>query len=164
MPVRRLVLLGLFIALSLVGANIKLMGSIALDAFPAFLATLLLGAGPGMMVAFIGHLMSAFLAGFPLTLPLHLMIATMMMVTMGVYGSIRKRRQPSLGYLLWTDGLALVFNSGVAVLPLIPFLGWPTIAALLPALSLASLVNILLSELVFQWLPASMRYGEGAKL
>lgn len=50
-----------------IGANIKLMGSVAFDAAPAFIGTLLLGPMYGAVLGIFGHLTSALLAGFPLT-------------------------------------------------------------------------------------------------
>jgi hypothetical protein len=71
----RIVLLALFIALCAVGANIKIMGSIAFDSLPAFLAAMLIGGKEGAIAGAAGHLFSALLAGFPLTLPMHLAVA-----------------------------------------------------------------------------------------
>ena len=47
MVVRRLVMAGVLMSLCVVGAQIKVLGSIAFDSFPAFLGGLLLGPNIG---------------------------------------------------------------------------------------------------------------------
>lgn len=75
---RELTRLALLIALSAVGAFIKIpgpTGTTALDALPGYLAAFLFSPGAGALVAALGHLASAATAGFPLTVPIHLVIA-----------------------------------------------------------------------------------------
>ena len=92
---RILVLMGLFIALSVVGAYIKIpnpiTSSIALDALPAYLASLLLGGKYGAIIGAVGHLVSATIGGFPLSLPIHLVVAIQMTVIMPIFGWISKK-------------------------------------------------------------------------
>ena len=66
---KKLVLTALFIGLSVVGANIKVMGSIAFDALPAFLAALMLGPLWRAAVGAPGPLLPAPQPGLPLTFP-----------------------------------------------------------------------------------------------
>jgi len=148
------VLVSLFIALSFLGGYIKFFGSIALDSFPAFLGTLLLGPTYGMIIALIGHLFSAFLSGFPLTLPIHLIVGVMMMLTMFVYGNIRQKYSDNMISVVASVLIALVFNTVIASLPLIPLLGFNVILAMMIPLVAASLVNILVAEMVYRVLPA----------
>ncbi|WP_369473051.1 hypothetical protein [Secundilactobacillus kimchicus] len=42
---KRLVLAAMFLALCVIGANLKMMGSIAFDSMPAFLGAILMGRG-----------------------------------------------------------------------------------------------------------------------
>lgn len=89
----------MLIAMCVIGANIKLMGSVAFDAAPAFIGTLLLGPMYGAVLGIFGHLTSALLAGFPLTLPIHLIVAGMMGVTMIAYGFTRQKLAEKINYL-----------------------------------------------------------------
>lgn len=148
-------LVSLFIALSFLGGYIKFFGSIALDSFPAFLGTLLLGPTYGMIIALIGHLFSAFLSGFPLTLPIHLIVGVMMMLTMFVYGNVRQKYSDNMISVVASVLIALVFNTVIASLPLIPLLGFNVILAMMIPLVVSSLVNILVAEMVYRVLPAN---------
>src|SRR5699024_11807817 len=59
MDIKKISLLALFIALSVIGSFIKIpavVGSIALDAFPALLAVVLIGTTAGAVVAGMGHI------------------------------------------------------------------------------------------------------------
>lgn len=147
-------LVSLFIALSFLGGYTKFFGSIALDSFPAFLGTLLLGPTYGMIIALIGHLFSAFLSGFPLTLPIHLIVGVMMMLTMFVYGNVRQKYSDKMISVVASVLIALVFNTVISSLPLIPLLGFNVILAMMIPLVAASLVNILVAEMVYRVLPA----------
>jgi len=136
-----IVLLAIFIALSAVGANIKIMGSIAFDSLPAFLAAMLIGGPEGAIVGAVGHLLSAMLAGFPLTLPMHLVIAAEMGAICYLTGWLtRNRRCP-----IWIASvLAFVLNAFVSPLIVIiwPGLGWAVCLTMLAPLTLASVANV----------------------
>lgn len=153
MKTQKLVLVSLFIALSFLAGYIKFFGSIALDSFPAFLGTLLLGPTYGMIIALLGHLFSAFLSGFPLTLPVHLIVGVMMMLTMFVYGSFRQKYSDNMISVVTSDLIALVFNTVISSLPLIPILGFNLILAMMIPLVAASIVNILVAETMYRVLP-----------
>jgi uncharacterized membrane protein len=92
---KSVVIMGLFIAMSVVGGYIKLpnpvTSSIALDSFPAFAASLLLGGGPGAVIGFFGHMVSAAIGGFPMTLPIHLLIGAQMAIIMFCFKQIRDK-------------------------------------------------------------------------
>ena len=67
--VRRMVLMAMFIALSVVGAMLKIpspTGTVAFDSAPGFLGAALLGWREGFIIALLGHLVSGYSAGFPL--------------------------------------------------------------------------------------------------
>src|SRR5690625_5771740 len=85
---KKMSLLALFIALSVIGASIKIpavIGSVALDVFPALFASVLIGKRTGAVVAGLGHILSALLGGMPLG-PLHAVVAAGMADIVWVFG------------------------------------------------------------------------------
>lgn len=130
----------LFIALSAIGAAIKIpaiIGSIALDAFPALLAAALLGSGVGAIVGGLGHLLSALIGGMPLG-PFHFMIAVEMAILVWLFGKLYlsdKRMTASLFFLIG--------NVLIAPLPFLFFMGKEFYLAIVPSLFIGSAVNIL---------------------
>jgi uncharacterized membrane protein len=82
---RRLIYAAILIALSFVGAQIKVMGSIALDSLPAFFAALLLGPASGAIVGAAGHLLTAITSSFPMTVPIHILLMLTMAFICGLY-------------------------------------------------------------------------------
>lgn len=68
-------LIALFIALSIALSYVKIMGSIALDQIPSFLLFVIFKDKKACFVSSFAHLTSAFLAGFPFTIPVHILIA-----------------------------------------------------------------------------------------
>lgn len=145
---KRTVMLSMFIALCFVGAMIKLpspTGTVALDALPAFLAASLLGPVPGAVTGLLGHLMTAASAGFPLTLPIHLLIGVQMAVIVSIYGFLFKNVNRVLAVII-----AILLNGvgAPAVLMLLPGFGAAFFAAMVLPLSVGSLINILLAYMV----------------
>lgn len=100
---KRLVYTALLIALAFIGAQVKIMGSIALDALPAFFAALLLGPVVGAVVGAIGHLLTAMTSGFPMSIPIHFVIMFTMAFICYLYGYFNKR-------------INLIVNSIIAIL------------------------------------------------
>jgi len=147
---KTLVMTALFIAMSVIGAYIKIpnpvTSSIALDALPAYLSALVLGGIPGAAVGALGHLISAAAGGFPMSLPIHLLIATEMAIIMVIFSIIAKKIN-----LIAALVAGIILNGVVspAVLILIPGFGLPVfIGALLPLIA-ASTVNVLVSGIVY---------------
>jgi uncharacterized membrane protein len=125
------------------------MGSVALDAFPAFFGALALGPVAGVFLGLFGHLMSALLSGFPLTLPVHLIIGLCMMITMAVYGWIRRgNRATDWKFIILSDVVAYVLNVPLELLLLYPIMKQLVFAYFGP-LTIAAIVNIILAEIVF---------------
>lgn len=158
---KKLTIIALMIALSILGGSIKLLGSIALDSFPAFLSTIILGPTAGMFVAFFGHMFSAMLAGFPNTLPIHLIIATLMMLCMFVYGFIRKKwaHRPVLSKVVSIIAAYLI-NVPLDLAILYPILGKVVFVLFIP-LTIATLTNLFLTEIVYACLPTKIKnYGK----
>ncbi|MEL7610806.1 MAG: ECF transporter S component [Bacillota bacterium] len=135
---KQIAVVGLFCALSVLGAQIHIFGSVALDALPAFLAAFLLGGVPAAIVGAVGHLLTALFSGFPLTLPLHLVIAVEMAALCFVTGLVAAKRP-----LLLAAIVGFVLNALVSPLILLvwPGMGLAVCLALLPVLALGSAVN-----------------------
>jgi len=153
MNIKRLVTAAIFIALACVGANIKIMGSIAFDSMAAFLGALILGPLYGALIGFLGHLISALLSGFPFGLPTHLVIAVSMAVTMLGFGYTYRflTHKFSLLYNLIVSGVAgLILNGPISLALCAPLIGIPAAVGLAPVLILASAANIILAILIFR--------------
>lgn len=148
---KRMVLLTLFISMSVVGGYIKIpnpiTSSIAFDSLPAYLASLALGGVPGAIIGFLGHLTSAAIGGFPLSLPIHLLIAFQMAVIMLVFNFIAERY-----YFILAISAGIILNgiAAPACLILIPGLGMPAFAGAVVPLTLTSALNILIAALVYK--------------
>ena len=145
----RLTLMGMSVALSFVGSYIKIPSpfqSIALDSMPAFLGGLMLGGIEGAAIGFLGHMLTAANAGFYLTLPIHLLVAVIMAITIYAYHWAYKKAN------LIVAGIAGIVLNGVGaplVLALMPQFGWGFFIGIAPFLILASAVNVGISLVVF---------------
>lgn len=135
---RTLCLLALFCALCALGAQVHIYSSVALDALPAFLAAFLLGGVPGAIVGVLGHLLTALVSGFPMTVPLHLVVAVEMAAICYVAGQLARKRSWWLA-----AGVAFVLNALVSPLVLLvwPGMGMAVFLVLLPSLALGSAIN-----------------------
>ncbi|WP_347548482.1 ECF transporter S component [Pseudalkalibacillus hwajinpoensis] len=136
---KRASILAMFIALAVVGALIKIpaiVGSVALDAFPALVAAVLLGSRSGALIAGFGHLLSALIVGLPLG-PLHLLVAAEMATLVWLFATlyeVNKRK--------WAVGTFFVGNAFAAPLPFLFMLGTGFYVALVPALVVGSVLNL----------------------
>ncbi|QCJ42343.1 ECF transporter S component [Bacillus sp. S3] len=130
--------LAMFTALSAVGAAIKIpaiVGSVALDIFPALLAAALLGGGAGAIVAAFGHLLSALAGGFPLG-PMHFLIAGEMAVLVWLFGMLYRKSHKISAIVLFILG-----NAIVAPLPFILLMNIGFYLAIVPSLLVGSIIN-----------------------
>ena len=148
---RGIVILSLFIAMSVIGGYIKLpnpiTSSIAFDSLPAYLAALLLGGVPGAIVGFLGHIISAALGGFSLTLPVHLLVASEMALIMVIFSFCAKKINIIAAII---SGILLNGIIMPATLILIPGFGVPVFLAMLLPLTAASTLNILVCTLIYK--------------
>ncbi|UJL46618.1 ECF transporter S component [Virgibacillus sp. NKC19-16] len=155
MNVRKMSLLALFISLSAVGAAIKVpavIGSVALDVFPALLAAAFFGAGAGAMVGAFGHLLSALIGGMPLGI-LHLIIAIEMALLVSLFAILFQKEQKVLAGVLFLFGNALI-----APLPFIFLFDIAFYIAMLPSLFIGSLLNITIAYIAIPRLFGFQRY------
>lgn len=145
MPGKKAAWIGLFTALSVVGASLKIpaiAGSVALDAFPALIASVILGGGAGALIAGMGHFLSALLAGMPLG-PFHLLIALEMAVLVWIFGSLYRAGKRRLAGLLFFFG-----NAFAAPLPFLFLMSAEFYLAIVPSLVIGSLLNVAIGLLL----------------
>ena len=157
-----LVIVALFVALSFVGSQVRLFGSIAFDSLPGFLAALLLGPMYGAAIGFLGHLISAMTAGFPLSVPLHLVIAGAMALSMYGFGIAYRTLSKKLSQVaaltiagvigtILNGPVSLAFSMGALWLMAGREAAFGLLA-LLPILILAAVANIAISIVLFKQL------------
>jgi len=166
MKTKKVVLSAFFIALCFIGANIKVMGTIAFDSLPAFLAAIMLGPIYGAVVGALGHFLTAFTSGFPLTVPVHLITMVTMALTMAAFSVVYKffsKKNKSIAIIL-SIVVAVIVNGPISLLVLspllLPMMGKAGIIALLPALSGVSALNAIIAIVVYKFLPRSLKEYE----
>ncbi len=145
---RRIPMIGLFLAMSVIGSLIKIpspTGTIALDALPGFVAATLFGGGTGALVGSLGHLMTAASAGFPLGPLLHLFIALEMGLVMWCYAYLRSRVNRPLTLVLTILANGILSPLAFAF---IPGFGMGFFLAMVLPLTVGSAVNVLLADLI----------------
>lgn len=149
---KSLVLMAMFIALCAVGATIKVpspTGTVGLDALPGFLAALVMGPRYGIPAAALGHLFSSLFAGFPMTLPLHIIVALQMAVTAGAMGYLNHFSLPLASVVaILINGIA-----APACFILLPQFGMPFFIAMLVPLLVASAINVVGAAVIYKLLP-----------
>lgn len=141
----------ILVGLSYVGALVKVQGSIAFDSMPAFFAAIFLGPSFGAMVGFLGHLLTAVTSGFPMTAPMHFIVAIQMSFFVYSFGWIYRRANYALASIV-----AILLNGPVAALMAVPistmlqlpFSGWDLFYFLILPLILASAANVLLAVML----------------
>ncbi len=166
LDIRTVVLMGLFIAMSFIGAMIKITGySIALDALPAFFAAIFLGPIYGGIVGFLGHMFTSGMAGFYLSLPVHTIIAIMMFLACFGFGwvyRLNKRFTTKLAGILTGILLNGPISLGVTAFILSYSVGKEGaigmfITMLVPLIVGAS-VNVILSSVIYELVKDRTKY------
>lgn len=150
---RRVARLAILVALSAVGGLIKIpspTGTVALDAAPGFLAAAAFSPGEGAIVGAVGHLVSALTTGFPLGLPVHLLIAVEMAVFVWIFGVLARRVN------VWVAIVVGILLNGIAGAALmIPIGGTGMFAALVLPLTVGGAINIIVAVLASRALLAA---------
>lgn len=145
---KALTLSAIFVALSFIGAGIKLpspTGTVAFDSAPGYMAALFLGPSYGALTSSLGHIFTSMNAGFPLSAPIHLLIAIEMAFFVAVFAIIAKRN-------LTLAVITATLLNGVlapASLLLFPGFGRGFFTAIVIPLTVASALNLLLAALVY---------------
>ena len=148
--VKRIAIMAIFIALSAVGAMIKIpspIGSVGLDSFPGYFCALAFGFPEGAIIIAIGHLLSAAITGFPLTIPFHIAIAVSMAVVACLFRIIG-RRAGKFGVVLAVV-VASLLNAFAVGLWLLPIGGWALYVANLVPLLVAAAVNAVIAAIAY---------------
>lgn len=147
---RRIAILAIFIALSAVGAVIKIpspLGSIGLDSFPGYFCAFAFGYPEGAIVIAIGHILSGAVSGFPLTVPLHIAIA----VSMAIVACVVRLLSKACGKvgIVVAAVVGALLNSFVLGFLLLPLGGWGMYVGATPSLFVASIVNAAIAAIAF---------------
>lgn len=145
MKSKKMALISLLVAMTAIGAALKIpaiIGSVALDAFPALLAAALLGSPAGAIVGGMGHLLSALLGGMPLG-PLHFVVAVEMAFLAFVFSLFYRNRKR------WKAGILFILgNTFAAPLPFLFLMGKAFYLSIVPSLFIGSILNTTIALLI----------------
>lgn len=158
--ITRMTYCAMLITLSAVGALIKVQGTIAFDSMPGFFAALFLGPGAGALVAGIGHLLTAITSGFPLTLPMHIIVAIEMALCGYLFGVVYRKSNgiiASVVAILINGPVAALIAVPVSIVLKLPFNGWTLFNVTIIPLTIASIANVILAYLVYKALNRKIR-------
>ncbi|WP_300463593.1 ECF transporter S component [Desulfobacula sp.] len=148
LSVKRVAYIAIFIALSAVGAMIKIpspAGTIGLDAAPGYFCALAFGYVEGVSVIFIGHLLTSGIVGFPLGLPLHIFIA----VQMGLWAVAFRWVTHKFGMIPGTV-IAVLLNGVVSAFTLVFVGGMGAALGVMPFLVAGSLINVVVAVVAYK--------------
>lgn len=137
---KRVARMAIFIALSAVGAMIKVpspTGTVAVDAAFGYFAAITFGWREGAIVAALGHLLTALTTGFPLGFPMHFFIAAQMAVWVSLFWWISQKIHIWAGIIV-----AVLLNGPLSSLLVIPIGGVGLMGALILPLTIGSMINV----------------------
>lgn len=147
--VKKIAIMAIFIALSAVGAMIKIpspIGAIGLDSCPGYFCALAFGGVEGAIIIAIGHLLSAAVVGFPLTIPIHLAVAASMAVLAVIVRFVGRR---GMAGLVAAVIAASLLNSFAVGLWLLPLGGWGLYLANIVSLLVAAAINMVIAAVAY---------------
>lgn len=144
---------GLLIALSAIGAMIKIQGTVAFDSMPGYFAALYISPMTGAVVIALGHLLTALTSGFPMTIPMHLLLMGMMAIIAYIFGVLARKTNGIISCTVATilnGPVATLISAFVATFLLLPLNGMTMFYALAIPLTVASGINIILAYIVYK--------------
>lgn len=144
---------GLLIALSAIGALIKIQGTIALDSLPGYFAALYISPMAGGLVAALGHFLTAVTSGFPMTIPMHIMLMLVMGIIAYIFGVVGRKLNGVTACFVATilnGPISTLIAAITAKLLGLPFSGAAMFTALVIPLTIASAVNIILAYIIYR--------------
>lgn len=151
--VKRLAIMAIFIALSAVGALIKIpspVGTIGMDSASGFFCALAFGGLEGAVVISLAHLLTSAIVGFPLTIPVHIYIAFQMALWALVYRWVNKQ----LG-LIPAVIAGILLNGVVSSFAMLPIMGMGGVMGVLPFLVVGSALNVIISAIAYKVIKGS---------
>ena len=151
--VKRLSIMAIFIALSAVGALIKIpspVGTIGMDSAPGFFSALAFGGLEGAIVIAFGHLLTSAVIGFPMTIPVHLYIAFQMALWALAYRWVNKK----LG-LIPAIIVGIILNGVVSSFAMLPMMGMGGVLGLMPFLIVGAALNVIISAIAYKAIKGS---------
>ena len=157
MKTKKLVRMALLIAMSYVGAYIKPfpgpVATAAFDSMPGFFAAAWLSPIEGFIIGALGHIFTAMLQGFYLTIPVHLLIAVEMGLICFVFGWLWKKTK--IGAII----VSSLLNGVASPLSLVvfPHLTIGVLWAMVPVLLFASVANIVVAAILAKTLPENLK-------
>lgn len=154
----RMAWIAMLMALTVIGAAIKIpaiIGSVALDSFPALLAAALLGGPAGAVVGGAGHVLSALIGGMPLG-PLHGLVAIEMALLAFIFSLFYKNGKRWQGALLFILG-----NTFAAPLPFLFLLNKAFYLSVVPSLLIGSVLNAAIAIIVIPRLAKAVEQMAG---
>ncbi|MBP2071259.1 ECF transporter S component [Thermoanaerobacterium butyriciformans] len=143
--VKTLTLVAMLIAMSAVGAMIKIYNTVAFDSLPGYFASLYFGGYIGAIVISLGHIFTALTSGFPLGIPNHIIIAVSMAVCAYFYSLAYKKFNSYVAVAVGT-----ILNGPVATLIFVPQYGWGFFIQMVLPLTIASFANVLLASIIYK--------------
>ncbi|MGJ7045523.1 ECF transporter S component [Thermoanaerobacterium thermosulfurigenes] len=143
--VKTLTLVAMLIAMSAVGAMIKVYNTVAFDSLPGYFASLYFGSYIGAIVISLGHIFTALTSGFPLGIPNHIIIAVSMAVCAYFYSLVYKKFNSYVAVAVGT-----ILNGPVATLIFVPQYGWGFFIQMVLPLTIASFTNVLLASIIYK--------------
>ncbi|MEW6226784.1 MAG: ECF transporter S component [Bacillota bacterium] len=144
---RRVARMALFVALSAVGALIKIpspTGTVALDSCPGYFSAISFGWLEGGIVAAVGHIFTAATTGFPLSVPIHILIAVEMAIFAAAFWWVNRR----FG-IIPAVIVATLLNGVVAAFVMVPIGGMGLALGLLAPLTVGSAINIIIAAVAY---------------
>ena len=145
MKLKKLIIIAMLIAMSAVGAFIKIpspIATVSFDSLPGFVAAGLFVPWIGGCVGAAGHLISALISGFPLGILSHLIVAAMMFIAMLVFGLLYRKNK------IIAAIAAVVINGPVALVPFGFIFGWAFFVSMILPLTIAATVNVILAVVI----------------
>lgn len=145
MNVKRINILAIFIAISVIGAFIKIpsfIGSVALDSFPSLIAGVFLGGVAGGVVAAFGHLVSSLIGGLPLGV-FHLFIAAEMFLLVLLFTKVYQSGKRIVSYFFF-----VLANGVILPIPFLWLLGKGFYLSMVPVLLVGAVLNGIIALLL----------------
>jgi uncharacterized membrane protein len=144
---KRVARMAIFTALAAVGALIKIpspTGTVALDSGPGYFSAVSFGWLEGGIVAALGHLLTAATTGFPLTVPIHLIIAAEQFLWAAIFWLVKNKIN------IWVAIVVATFCNGlIGDLIAFPLGGMGLFISLLPGLVVGSAINVALAAAAY---------------